>query len=630
MAIWGSELDGGGGSTIQGPMGPQGPQGPTGPQGTPGTTGATGTQGIQGIQGIQGLKGDKGDKGDQGIQGIQGPVGPQGPTGPQGPVGANGTQGIQGIQGLIGPPGPTGPAGGGIISTRRGLSTVSALLNTLAWAGGDTTAFVPIGDFNPTTYSALVTAITTATSGTTIRIPPRTTIVVTSQLPNLPVGVNLIGGGGVFLRNNYTPAGASQADVAMLPLMSNTEGTNGNQYVRNITFLGNNYQGTGAIYVRARSNVKIIDCACYEFNYNFVTFNGRADETDGPATTKAVGNVVHNCASTACCVWVGAKPGGYASGIVQVGSQSGFELKDCVLIAKGRGSTNEGYPVKLYRNGYNDGMLYQNCSLRKSYSDGTTGDFIFAAEVWHDTGLVVRDCFIEGRFDLNGVTKGQYQFGAQFYNNVFGNNTLPSSSATGSGVALELAISGTPCSDIIIEGNTFKNQWHAIFIYQRAGPTGTTARITFRNNKCLNTRLAEWVAANTAQGGTTDWTVVNNTFRRLTGASAMNAGIKMPDFGTNTNWIIKRNIISGFSAAPITQGTQGGTTSGITITDNIFHSNNGGATNVPTWVTTPSSYVEQNNSTYDPVWDTEDTTSMRNAFSGTIGADEYAGLATVI
>ena len=495
----------------------------------------------------------------------------------------------------------------------------------------------PVGNAAPTTFAALVSAVAAAGSGAVIRIPANTTITFTAQL-TLPPGVSIVGGGRVKFVQGFTPVGPNQADAAMILASSATENTNGAQVIKYIDFLGNNYQGSGAIYVRARSNVKVIDCSAHEFNYNFATFNGRNVETDGEATNKATGNGVYNCESTGCCVWVGAKtnPLGYASGIVQFGSQDGFEIVGCVLIAKGRGATNNGYPVKFYRNGYSDNTRILNNTIRKDANDGTPGFFIFTCELWGEKNLTISGNYMEGRLDINGAKKtATSAFALTVTSNVFGTNTLPTNAANGGAIGLELHLDATAPSDVLIAHNYCRNSWHFLFMYQRSGMgTNKWARFYIFNNACLNTRLIEWTIA-TPEGGCEDWWMWRNTMRRESTSSAMNSGIQLPQVGTNARIYALDNIIAGFSAGAIScakAATVGGVANGLTI-DTLVTAGNylfgNGANSVDLAVdqtVTPTNATESNRIAA-PIFDADDTlTKVRNAFQGVVGANLYAGL----
>lgn len=511
---------------------------------------------------------------------------------------------------------------------KRGTSALLALISALAFAGGDTSAFVPAGNHNVSTWADLVTAAAAATSGQTIRITDRAVITQTAQLV-LKEGVSIKAGGGVIWVSNYAPTNNTSPDQALILMSSSSEGTAGNQTIENIAFLGNNYQAAGAIYVRGRSGVKIKNCTAHEFNYNFVTFNGRANETDGAATTKATGNGVYNCASTGCCTWIGAKPGGYASGIVQWGSQIGFELRDSVIIAKGRGSTNNGYGTKLYRLGYNELTLIENCTIRKDVDDGTPSNFGFCIETWNDYALTIRGCTLEGWPDVNGATKGPYTFGFKFENNICGTGTTPTLAGTAAvcGVELECGSNsgGVPCSDVFITGNVFRAVVFGVYIYQKSG-TGTQkfTNVVIANNVFIDTRVNETITAD-AEGGTQGWRVVRNTVRKTSSGPYMYAGVKIPHRGTNTDWLIERNAFDGGAVGPVVQeAPEGGTTSNVTIRDNLFA--NTGNSGVPLFATAPSSYTTARNKVGSFAWDPADPLGFRHAYTGTVGADEFQGV----
>jgi hypothetical protein len=178
-----------------GPTGPQGDIGPTGRQGRPGldgidgddgATGATGRMGPTGPIGPQGIQGPLGPIGPQGERGPEGgptgPIGgpgPMGPTGPPGSLGSTGATGIEGLSLLYGFTDPTNDKGNEFDSyvnfttynyfTKETVPILAPTTDTIPSMSGSV-LFVNITATPDgiTTFNNLSSAVTAATSGSTI------------------------------------------------------------------------------------------------------------------------------------------------------------------------------------------------------------------------------------------------------------------------------------------------------------------------------------------------------------------------------------------------------------------------------------------------------------------------------
>lgn len=521
------------------------------------------------------------------------------------------------------------------IGSPRGVSEFQRSLDADAAAGLDTTSRVPLGDYNPTTVAELTTALAAATAGKVIRLVPNFFGIATAPFV-VPVGVSIVSGGNTVLINGFVGNGVTSP---MFLLTSGAEGTDGNQRIVGLQLRGNDptgasTAGSGGIYVKARKNVLIQDCTATDFAQFGFCFSGLATEVDGEATTKATGNRIIGCVVINCSTWFGPTNAGYASGCIQLGSQKDFRLLNTVVIARGRDTTaangKNGYGLKPYRNGYNDGTWVHNCLLDKDADDGTPSNFCFVAEDWNSRGFKCTNTEVRGGgwFDLNGAhSGGGYALGAEFRGCRFWRATVPTNITT---MAIELECAsgtgGAPCDHIVVDSCSFENARNALYIYQKAG-TGTqrTRYVSFRNNRLLNTRFGEWAfAAN--EGGTQYFDVSHNTFR-ATGSFYLHSAIKIPEQGTNSGWEAHFNVIDGTRVAPMWQDTvpSGASTSVIVWTDNITwtYANNTNGSADPVFTTAPTSYTTARNRNAAPLW--VDAVTAVQLVEAAYGCDENAG-----
>lgn len=515
---------------------------------------------------------------------------------------------------------------------RRGRSAFATLLDTIAGAGGDTSPFVPAGNFNPTTYAELVTALTNATAGQTIRIPARARIVVTAKLPGVALGVTIKGAGHSYIVSGYAPSVNTSAAENLFQLVSSAEGVAGNQTIEFLHLIGNNYQASGAIYVRGRGNVQVRDCTGVGFNVNFVTFNGRGDETDGAPTTRAAGNGVYNCSAHGCSSWQGPKnSSGYGSGIVQYGGQLNFTIKDSIFIAKGRGSNDDGYPVKYYRLGHSRGVLVDNCELRKNVDSGAVGNFHFAWELWQDEDVVIQDSRLEGWIDNNGCNKFATPYGLLVNRCWFGTSYVPTNVNT---FAVELEYGANiakTANDVMIVDSYFQNIRNAALYVYVSPDVGTKkfSRVAMHNCKVLGGRVNEFtIGSGATVGGFDDWTFSNVTAYRRSTDAFLGTGIMLPKGGACLRWRIVHNLIAGFNSAGVGcyKSTAAGEGASLSVDDLIIGDNNffgnGAAINLSLdQVLTPTNYITPNNAGFDPLFDTTSADPCYSPrFEGSIGA----------
>lgn len=501
---------------------------------------------------------------------------------------------------------------------KRGLSPLFHELTSLARMGVATIPILTarlgiVAHYTVSTFAELNTAITNATAGQNIILTPNCRISMTAALPTIAVGVSIYGSGNSRLTSNNASAFTGSEETAFFKCISTTENTNGSHTFRFIEFDGNNYEAWNAIYVQARGNVKVIDCEAIRFQQSAVTFNGKVNRVDNliVSTVKNTGNGVYNCHFVDCSGWFGVKPAGYASGVLQVGMQNGFELKDTVIIAKGRGSTNCGLGIKKFMSGFNASTLIENCTILKDYNDATPNGFLFAIETWHDSDLRITGCRIEGNININGCFKSLTDWGCIISECSLGADTWPASVATRKCIEFECGATGvdTTSDDVLVINNYIRNVISVVHVNQRdMGFAYKFRRFAIVNNKVLNACLFNNTSATTrSDRGMEDVIFYKNTSRNtMTDAWRAIDGIKLAGNGQVARVYVIENQIAGYTRAPvITEGLMAGATlDTLVYSNNNFHDN--GNSNLPNYtlavVVTPSNVTTEGATTVDPLW----------------------------
>ncbi len=256
-----------------------------------------------------------------------------------------------------------------------------------------------------------------------------------SNYSSVSVGVSIIGADLATTIINYTYVGTEYQ--ACIRLQSTTEGTDGSQIIKNITFDGG-LTASAAIAVFARSNVEISDCAFKDFYYKGVYIVGRAMGQAGEPTVYATGNSFHHNTITNCSIF----ENGTGRGGLNVGGQVGLLIYNNVITQTGRASGSNGYPIKYYNSGYLRGCKIYNNTIRNAVDRSME----FSIEWWNSYGTEIYNNDITGSIDFNWVNKDTFEYGAYVHDNNF---TAPNYDHA-FGVRFEFS-----CNDIIVEKNSF-------------------------------------------------------------------------------------------------------------------------------------------------------------------------------
>ena len=438
-------------------------------------------------------------------------------------------------------------------------------------------------------------------SGDSIIVGTGTFIETTNS--NLSVGVNIIGQGATsVIQANYS---AATEFNALIVLRSLSEGTDGNQTISNLKLDGNSLTGKYAIMVAARSNVKIHDCTFIDFSDWGITFSANTDNSDSEPTSYATGNEFYNNIITNC-----AKYDSGGRGELQIAGQLGILIYDNNMNQSGRGSGNNGWPIK--GTGYNEAVKIYNNTLTKDPYDGVTFDFVI--ELWgiSNGGHQIYNNIISGNTDLNDMYKGTYDYSVWFHNNTVGPDTKSVNNEAG------FELEGD-CENVIIEKNTFKNL--DISILFQHSTTKYIKDVHIRYNIAKNARLTS-----TGGSGTPicrDIYIQNNT---LNGASSDGIGIEA--IGTYSHWELTNNIITNNTRSSVTfyMASAGATIDSVLVYNNIMYGN-GNSDNLRYSGITPTNVIEVSTIKSDPLFTSSTNFVLLNG-SPAINAGVDVGLTT--
>ncbi len=429
-----------------------------------------------------------------------------------------------------------------ISSKESGKFFLTVLLLLFTLVGNATTYYISTtGDNgndgsigNP--WATLAYAATQATS-------PGDTIHVTAgeytetNYATVGVGVSIVGADSATTIINYTYVGTEYQ--ACIRLQSATEGTDGSQIIKNITFDGG-LTASVAIAVFARSNVEISYCSFKDFYYKGVYIVGRAMGQTGEPTTYATGNSFHHNTIDNCSLYATNGRGG-----LNVGGQDGLLIYDNVITQTGRASGSNGYPIKYYNNGYLRGCKIYNNIIRNAVDRSME----FSIEWWNSYGTEIYNNDITGSIDFNWVNKDTFEYGAYVHDNNF---TAPNYDHA-FGVRFEFS-----CNDIIVEKNSFDFVGVVFHFSSRTNEDYNNIRLSYNVANHIgrtgSTRAGKFVLFTGDSGFEMDSLfILNNTIvgRNDNVDSLQYYAILMVNNTSTTNTKITNNIITNFSYRPV-------------------------------------------------------------------------------
>lgn len=452
--------------------------------------------------------------------------------------------------------------------------------------GSNTTGAGTIG--NP--YFTMGHAVTFASSGDTIFILPG--IITETSTVVLPTGVSLDAGDTTAIVK-----GTMTGQFVSIVQMHSSEGTAGNQFIRNIKFDGDNLTSSWAISIRGRSNVVIYNCVFRDFQETAVNWSGRNDGVQAAPSVYATGNSFHDNIVTNSAHWTGL----YGRGCFQFGGQDSMQIYNNYIRNDYRSAGLNGWPIK----GCNDSWI-KNCRIHHNTlisapfpfsANGENNYWDFAMELFDNVGGNVIDSnILTGSIDINRQQKGSAAFSVWIHHNIIGWPAMQANRQ--SGIILEY---DTP--DAIVEWNEIKNTTDGIIFSIRGA--NVISNTIVRNN---------WIhgLGSTAGGygdgigthGSVPYSVnglfiYNNTVRCVSnGSQAIPYGINFSGATTITNWRVRNNIVTGTQEACLWSNVTDSISSSF-FTHNFFYGNvrNTPFTNWQGTRTLPGSNTLSNNTT---------------------------------
>lgn len=408
------------------------------------------------------------------------------------------------------------------------------------------------------------------TAGDTIQILDGTYTVTQAAL--IAPGVNVKGQSiaGTILKSHYKNDWNFNDPVdAPVTFSSNTEGTNGNQSISNLTLDGDALQGNTAIMVKCRSNVLIHDMTIKDFYINGISLFGSAVNSETQPTTYSTGNKIYNITIENCSDSDATNIGG---GNININGQQGLEIYNFNLSNTARANGRNG--DNILNNRYGKGLHIHDGISTKPSSNNDHWNFHF--EIPNGSGGTEIDhvTFNGGDLDVDMGGNVPYDY-SQPYMFYVHHNYLQDSLGTiynGSHGKYSMTIEGAKVVNVIIDHNTYDYIDHVFSMTDgtASGTPSNDSNIVFSNN----------VANHTGSG-------ISGTFEALIEIQKIEAGGSITGLKIINN-TVKPNSTTNSSAINITTNN-GATTSGVEIGSNIFLNGKNGY-----WL-----YVDNTGSTFD-------------------------------
>jgi hypothetical protein len=433
-------------------------------------------------------------------------------------------------------------------------------------------------------------------------------------------GVSLLGidANSVFVRpaSDLTPMIiASSSSSASL--------TAGNQIIANITFDGNRLTGYGAIKISFRSNVKIYHCTFRDWKYYGVEFNGSASSWNTePSNTRPINNEVGSC-----IFYNNSERDGVEAGHVRIEGQDYFLLHDNSFDQTSRTIGDNGNIIAGYQN--TRLKIYDNV-FTKNDTDGDSWNFFVEMHYTKGEFELFRNVFNGAAcYDLSGVEKGSYEYGARIYENIFQTDGLPHNDTEGYFQPYLDLESFYVSSDIYVYRNYFKHSRTAIFYDNMTSASGN---FWVYSNIFENTGNADNSYSNAIQIGSRlgDYTptalsniyIYNNV---IDAGKTTYSGINVRVIGDITNLNIRNNIFNdGFSYAIRFTTDRTPTITGLNINNNIYYGTGGTVSYSPS-ITYTSRDDSDNLPGTNPLFVSSSDFHLQSG-SPAIGAGTYVGL----
>lgn len=425
---------------------------------------------------------------------------------------------------------------------------------------------------------------TVLTAGDTIYVNTGT-YTETAQCMLRP-GVNLLGAGAAAIIKSTL----SGQFVEILNVRSASEGANGNQFISNLTFDGQNRTTSWAIAVFARSNVSIRNCTFLNFDESAVLFMGRTDfNVEVPPAVYATGNSFYNNTVTNCS----KADAVYGRAAVWCSGQQGTLIYNNTLTQNSRGAGQDGYLIKLIN--FTKGVkIYNNTITKSAYpysAPGTNNFWDFAIEIGDVSGCEIYNNNIQGCIDANRLTKNGYPYSMYIHNNTIGGNSLPLNPEHG--IIFEYGV-----ETAIVDSNIFKYLSNVIEFSTRSLSAVNDIRISRNLMHHLGKAggspdpIVTFISDGSNNYTSRNFYIWNNTM--ICDPSGPNYyGLSFSNAGSIKNLRIENNIGHGVNNIIVANNAS--------VIDSFYNRNNNwynnGNSNNPWWVTgAPTNAFTANNS----------------------------------
>ena len=244
----------------------------------------------------------------------------------------------------------------------------------------------------------------------------------------IPSGVNIDGAGRDLVKVYSTYPASGGAYDYWINLVSATENTNGNQFIRNVTFDGSNTTCFRAIIITARSNVAIYNCRIQNFKLSGVYWRGSLQSYGTEPLNYAVNNTFYNNIVDNCSNRMypdSVSNGGSGGGLLSISGQQGMQIHDNLLSDTSRTTGRNGNIIFAVE-GNLKGLKYYN---NKSWSDPnvstvTPSPWNIALEFWNCRGgmeFYNNEFYGGAAIDQGGLieVKGTYDYSFWIHDNTF-------------------------------------------------------------------------------------------------------------------------------------------------------------------------------------------------------------------
>jgi hypothetical protein len=390
---------------------------------------------------------------------------------------------------------------------------------------------------------------------------------------NLSLGVSIDGDG----RNNVTIK-ATSGMTTMLTLFSSA-GTDGDQYIRDVTFDGDSIATTGVV-ISGRSNVEFYNCTITQtirYGVLFKDQNSRSVTTE--PTNWATGNSFHDNNMIDCgrdswsTYWS-------ADAAIDISGQDGMLLYNNDIDNQTGGRYAYGLKA-LYSGGYLKGVKIYDNKIRTNIRDNVGEQaFGFNIEIWTGVGgIEIYGNDLNGCIDMGGYGYwDDYSYGFAF--DVHDNTLIQDSRPTYDGEAGLILESGGE------DGMYFRKNWVENF------STGMTFGCTaaslvqgfdsvvvsynvFANIGYTSGGVGAGVSGYNLSTGVTinKFYVLNNVFHKVNNASGWGLNFEYSTENTWTNIAIKNNVIYN-AYNPVQFNNQ--TINGIGVDNNVIYGQTSG------------------------------------------------------